>query len=68
MGYRTIAINQIIDGNDLEQKKKKKKGETRQTPSDPVPEPFKVTAVLVYAYILFCFHCSKYYIFRVVKI
>jgi ribonuclease P/MRP protein subunit RPP1 len=44
-GYRTIAINQVIDGNDLEQKKKKKKGEPREASSDPVPEPHKIINV-----------------------
>ncbi|XP_063902939.1 ribonuclease P protein subunit p30 [Zophobas morio] len=39
-GYRTIAINQTIDGNDLDQKKKKKKGEPREPQLDPVPEPY----------------------------
>ncbi|KYB27157.1 ribonuclease P protein subunit p30 [Tribolium castaneum] len=42
-GYRTIAINQTIDANELEQKKKKKKGELREGPSDFVPEPYKIT-------------------------
>jgi hypothetical protein len=46
-GYRTIAINQVIDGNDLEQKKKKKKGEPREASSDPVPEPHKIINVQV---------------------
>ncbi|XP_044266383.1 ribonuclease P protein subunit p30 [Tribolium madens] len=42
-GYRTIAINQTLVANELEQKKKKKKGEPREAPSDLVPEPFKIT-------------------------
>lgn len=47
VGYRTIAINQSLDTNDLEQKKKKKKGEPREAQSDIVPEPYKITPVEV---------------------
>nr|CAI5864661.1 unnamed protein product [Callosobruchus analis] len=41
-GYRTIAINQLIDDGDTEPKKKKKKGEARE-PQDVVPIPFDLT-------------------------
>ncbi|RZC36892.1 ribonuclease P protein subunit p30, partial [Asbolus verrucosus] len=40
----TVAINQTLDSADLEQKKKKKKGEPREA-SDPVPDPYTVTTV-----------------------
>ncbi|KAF2878960.1 hypothetical protein ILUMI_27208 [Ignelater luminosus] len=41
LGYRTIAINQIVDENNLEPKKKKKKGEIR----DVVPVPLQVKMI-----------------------
>lgn len=46
VGYRTVAINQVIDEANLEPKKKKKKGETREI-ADVVPAPFEVSADLL---------------------
>lgn len=43
VGYRTIAINQVVEEANLETKKKKKKGEIREV-SDVVPAPFEVPA------------------------
>lgn len=43
VGYRTVAINQVIDEANLETKKKKKKGESREV-GDVVPAPFEVPA------------------------
>ncbi|KAI4464271.1 ribonuclease p subunit p30 [Holotrichia oblita] len=42
LGYRTIAINQILEEANLEPKKKKKKGEPRDV-IDIVPAPIDVT-------------------------
>lgn len=46
MGYRTVAINQVLEEANLETKKKKKKGETREI-VDVVPAPFEPPAHLV---------------------
>ncbi|KAJ9597439.1 hypothetical protein L9F63_011696, partial [Diploptera punctata] len=39
LGYRTIAINTICDGSDLEPKKNKKKGGPQEKQGDIIPEP-----------------------------
>jgi len=44
LGYRTIAVNQIIDEANLEQKKKKKKGESRDV-TDVVPCPVDIKKI-----------------------
>lgn len=41
-GYRTIAINQVLEENNLEPKRKKKKGEPRDN-EDIIPSPFNLT-------------------------
>lgn len=51
MGYRTIAINQVVDEANLETKKKKKKGETREV-GDVVPPPIDLPANA--AEVIFC--------------
>lgn len=43
-GYRTIAINQYLDEGNIEPKKKKKKGEPRET-LDIVPFPYNVDRI-----------------------
>lgn len=40
-GYKTIAVNQLIEDKIIEPKKKKKKGEPRET-QDIVPQPYNV--------------------------
>ncbi|PSN41761.1 Ribonuclease P protein subunit p30 [Blattella germanica] len=38
-GYQTIALNTCCEGSIFESKKKKKKGEPQDRPTDPIPEP-----------------------------
>lgn len=52
MGYRTIAINQILDDSNCEPKKKKKKGDSRDI-SDIVPLPVDVKSLNVSRIIFF---------------
>lgn len=44
VGYRTIAVNQLIDDSNIEPKKKKKKGEIRE-PQDVVPLPYDLRKI-----------------------
>lgn len=41
-GYRTIAVEQVIAETNVENKKKKKKGESRES-NDIVPSPIEFT-------------------------
>lgn len=39
VGYKTVAVNQVVEEANLETKKKKKKGESREIGGDVVPAP-----------------------------
>lgn len=46
MGYRTVAINQMLDEVALEsEKKKKRKGEEREIPQQTIPEPIDISTL-----------------------
>lgn len=44
MGYRTIAVNQTVEDGIIEPRKKKKKGEPRET-QEVVPVPYDLSSV-----------------------
>lgn len=58
VGYRTVAVNQVIADSSLEPKKKKKKGEPRDA-IDIVPSPIEVKSIEVFLSTESNFNCFQ---------